>query len=192
MHLSPKMKHLLITICAVVGVALILTAAEEPPAQPLGQKGKLIFSDDFSTDRFGTVWSEHIPTAGVENGVMFGRQTGTAHGSVALTKLDLPDGNLICECKVQWEHNVTVAFSFDDMKFRGSMAGHIARVTLEQQLIKLHDDKEGSMNLILQALRKSDDAQKKSEAEAEVKLHTLQVPMKLEKSHWYLVGIEIV
>src|SRR4051812_38428860 len=89
---------------ALVALALVLTvAAAEPPQQPLGQKGKLIFSDDFSTNRFGTVWSEHIATAGVENGVMFGRQTGTAHGSVALTKLDLPDGNLICECKVQWE-----------------------------------------------------------------------------------------
>src|SRR4051794_17818326 len=181
------MKSILIRICAVI--SLILNAGAD---EPLGQKGKLIFSDDFSTDRFGTVWSEHIATAGVENGVMFGRQTGAAHGSVALTKLDLPDGNLICECKVQWEHNVTVAFSFDDMKFRGSMAGHIARVTLEQQLIKLHDDKEGSMNLNLQALRKSDDAQKKSEAEEAMKLHTFQVPMKLETSHWYLVGIEIV
>src|SRR3954471_10139611 len=155
------MKYIFATIHALVALALVLTArAQEPPAQPLGQKGKLIFSDDFSTNRFGTAWSEHIATAGVESGVMFGRQTGAAHGSVALTKLDLPDGNLICECKVQWEHNVTVAFSFDDMKFRGSMAGHIARVTLEQQLIKLHDDKEGSMNLNLQALRKSDDAQK--------------------------------
>jgi hypothetical protein len=187
------MKCLLITIHAVFALALVFGAhAEEPPAQPLGQKGKLIFADDFSTDRFGTVWSEHIATAGVENGVMYGRQTGAAHGSVALTKLALPDGNLICECKVQWEHNATVAFSFDDMKFRGSMAGHIARVTLEQQLVKLHDDKEGSMNLSLQALQKSDDAQKKNEAEAAMKLHTLRVPMKLEKSHWYLVGIEIV
>jgi hypothetical protein len=185
------MKYIFITVCAVV--SLVLSAhAEGPPAQLLGEKGKLIFSDDFSTDRFGTVWSEHIATTGVENGVMFGRQTGAAHGSVALTKLALPDGNLICECKVQWEHNVTVAFSFDDMKFRGSMAGHIARVTLEQQLVKLHDDKEGSMNLNLQALRKSDDEQKKSEAEAAMKLHTLQVPMKLEKSHWYLIRIEIV
>ncbi|HEV7405229.1 MAG TPA: hypothetical protein VGO11_19955 [Chthoniobacteraceae bacterium] len=185
------MKQLLIRICTIF--ALVLSAgAEEPPAQPLGSKGTLILSDDFSTDRFGTVWSEHIATAGVENGVMFGRQTGAAHGSVVLTKLDLPDGNLICECKVQWEHNVTVAFSFDDMKFRGSVAGHIARVTLEQQLVKLHDDKEGSMNNDLIALRKSDDAEKKAAAEAAMKLHTLQVPMTLEKSHWYLLGIEIV
>lgn len=92
---------------------------------------------------------------------------------------------------MQWEHNVTVAFSFDDMKFRGSMAGHIARVTLEQQLVKLHDDKEGSMNTNLLAQRKSDDPEKKREAEEAVKLHTLQVPMKLERSHWYFVGIEI-
>lgn len=185
------MKYILLMMQALVALALT-AGAQEVPAQPLAQKGKLIFSDDFSANRFGTVWSEHIATTGVEDGVLFGRQTGTAHGSVALTRLDLPDGNLICECKVQWEHNATLAFSFDDMKYRGSMAGHIARVTLEQQLVKLHDDKEGSMNLNLQAQRKSDDEQKKSEAEAAMKLHTTLVPIKLEKSHWYLLGIEIV
>jgi hypothetical protein len=187
------MKFLLRTVCALLASAAVFVArADEVPAQPLGEKGKLILSDDFSTNRFGSVWSEHIPSAGVENGVMYGRQTGAAHGSVALTKLDLPDGNLICECRVQWAHNATVAFSFDDMKYRGSIAGHIARVTLEQQLVKLHDDKDGSMNLALQAQRKSDDAQKQSEAEQAMKLHTTHVPTKLEKAHWYLVGIEIV
>jgi hypothetical protein len=189
----PEMKYLLNTIPAVIALAFVLRAdAEDVPAQPLGEKGRLILADDFSTNRFGSVWSEHIATAGVENGVMFGRQTGAAHGSVALAKLDLPDGNLIFECRVQWEHNVTVAFSFDDMKYRGSVAGHIARVTLEQQLVKLHDDKEGSMNLHLQALRKSDDEQKRKEAEEAMNLHTFRTPMKLEKSHWYLVGIEVV
>src|SRR3954452_15742117 len=104
------MKHLLITICALVALVFVVTAAEEPPAQPLGQKGKLVLSDDFSTDRFGTVWSEHIATAGGENGGMVGGEPGAAHGSVPLPRLDLHDGNLICECKVQWEHNATVAF----------------------------------------------------------------------------------
>lgn len=47
------------------------------------------------------------------------------------------------------------------------------------------------MNNNLLALRRGDDAQKKSEAEETLKLHTTQVPMKLEKSHWYLLGIEI-
>ena len=123
---------------------------------------------------------------------MFGRQTTTEHGSVASAKLDLPDGNLICECRVQFEHNVTVAFSFDDMKHAGSVAGHIARVTLEPQLVKLHDDKEGAMNRKLTALKKSDDAAAKAGAEAEMKRHTLMVPMKLETQRWHSFGVEIV
>jgi len=48
------------------------------------------------------------------------------------------------------------------------------------------------MNRDLLALRKGDDAQKKSEAEETIKAHTTQVPMKLETTHWYLVGVEIV
>ena len=180
------------TFLSFLSLALVLTArAQDVPAEPLGEKGKLVFADDFSVDRFGKEWSAMIPATGVEDGVMYGRQT-QQHGSVALAKLELPDGNLICECRVQFEHNATVAFSFDDMKYKCSVAGHIARVTLEQQLVKLHDDKEGSMNNALIALRKGDDPQKKAEADETAKRHTTLVPMKLETSHWYQVGIEIV
>jgi len=176
-----------------LGLALFSPAiAGDVPDQPLAAKGKLIFSDDFSTDRFGTAWKAAIVSTGVENGVMFGRQTTTEHGSVALAKLDLPNGNLIFQCRAQLEHNATIGFSFDDMSYKGSVAGHIARVTIEQQLVKLHDDKEGAMNRDLLALRKSDDAQKKNAAEETIKSHTTLVPMKLETTHWYLVGVEIV
>jgi len=162
------------------------------PAHALAEKDALVFSDDFSTDRFGSMWTERVKSAGVENGVMFGRQTTTEHGSVASMKLELPDGNLICECRVLFEHNVTVAFSFDDMKHPDSVAGHIARVTIEPQLLKLHDDKEGAMNRKLTALRKSDDAVARAGAEAEIQRHTRRVPMKLETQRWHALSVEIV
>lgn len=159
---------------------------------PLGVKDLLIFSDDFSSDRFGDTWTERVKSAGVENGALYGRQTTTEHGSVASAKLELPDGNLICECRVQFERNVTIAFSFDDMKHPDSIAGHIARVTLEPQLVKLHDDKEGAMSRKLAALRKSDDAAVKAGADAEIKRRTQMISMKLETQRWHALRIEIV
>lgn len=162
------------------------------PAQPLANKGALVFSDDFSSDRFGAEWVQRIKSAGVENGVMYGRQTTTEHGSVATAKLKLPDGNLIFECRVQFEHNATVAFSFDDMIFKDSVAGHIARVTLEEQLVKLHDDRDGAMNRDLTTKRKSDDAVLKADAEKQIAQHTGMVPTKLETKRWYSIRIEIV
>lgn len=191
-------RHLVKFFAFLLGFALALfsipalSQAGKIPVHPPAEKGALIFSDDFSTNRFGTTCAERIKSAGVEDGVMFGRQTTTEHGSVASAKLDLPDGDLICECRVQFERNVTVAFSFDDMKHPGSIAGHIARITLEPQLVKLHDDKEGAMNRKLTALKKSDDAATKAGAEAEIKRHTLMVPMKVETQKWHSLGIEIV
>lgn len=166
--------------------------ADDALARPLGEKGASVFSDDFSTDRFGSVWTERIKSAGVESGVMYARQTTKAHGAVATAKLDLPDGNLICQCRVQIEHNATLAFSFDDMKYPGSVAGHIARVTIEQQEINLHDDMEGAMNRKLLDQRKSDDAATKAKAEEEIKRHTLRVPMKIETHAWHTFSAEIV
>jgi hypothetical protein len=186
------------SFACLLGLALVLfpipawSQSDGIPAHALAEKDALVFADDFSTNRFGDAWTERVKSTGVENGVMFGRQTTTEHGSVASMKLELPDGNLICECRVKFEHNVTVAFSFDDMKHPGSIAGHIARVTLEPQLVKLHDDKEGAMNRKLTALRKSDDAVTKASAEAEIKRHTLMVPMKLETQRWHAFGVEIV
>jgi len=186
------------SVACVAGVLLGLSAAAAwsqsagIPAHALGEKDVLVFSDDFSTNRFGGVWIQRIESAGVEDGLMFGRQTTAEHGSVASAKLELPDGNLICECRVQLERNVTVAFSFDDMRYPDSIAGHIARVTLEPHLVKLHDDKDGAMNRKLAALRKSDDAVAKSGAETEIKRHTLLVPMKLQTQQWHSLAIEIV
>jgi len=193
------MKHPVnLVFAGLVGLAVgLLPAAAWPqsdgiPTRPLGEKAALVFSDDFSKDRFGSVWTERIKSAGVEAGVLFGRQTTTEHGSVASAKLELPDGNLICECRVQFERNVTVAFSFDDMQHPDSIAGHIARVTLEPQLVKLHDDKEGAMKRKLSAQRKSADSAVQAVAEAQIKWHTRQVPMKLATQQWHALGIEIV
>ena len=186
------------SMACLLGLAFALfpnparSLSDEIPTQALAEKDELVFADDFSTNRFGSAWTERIVSAGVENGVMFGRQTTTEHGSVASAKLELPNGNLICECRVQFERNVTLAFSFDDMKHPDSIAGHIVRVTIEPQLVKLHDDKEGAMNRKLISLRKSDDAVAKAEAEAEIKRHTLPVPMKLETQQWHTFGVEIV
>jgi hypothetical protein len=166
--------------------------ADESLARPLGEKGALVLSDDFSKDRFGSVWTERIKSAGVENGAMYGRQTTKAHGSVATAKLELPDGNLICEARVQIEHNATLAFSFDDMKYPGSVAGHIARVTIEQQEVNLHDDKEGAMNRKLLDQRESDDAATKAKAEEEIRRRTLRIPMKVETHAWHTFSAEIV
>jgi len=181
----------LIVFLGVIG-GRARAATDESMAHPLGEKGALVFSDDFSKDRFGSVWTERIKSAGVENGVMYGRQTTKEHGSVATAKLELPDGNLICECRVQIEHNATLAFSFDDMKYPGSVAGHIARVTIEQQEINLHDDKDGSMNRKLLDQRKSDDAAVKAQADEEIKRHKLRVPMKIETHAWHTFSAEIV
>ena len=72
------------------------------------------------------------------------------------------------------------------------MAGHIARVTFEQQEVNLHDDKEGSMNRKLQELRKSEDPTTKAKADDEIKRHTLRIPMKLQTHEWHTFSAEIV
>lgn len=176
----------------LLSLSSALAVASDLPDKPLGEKDRLVLSDDFNRDTLGPAWKEHIASTGIENGAMFGRQTTKEHGSVVAAKLDLPDGNFIFECRFQLDRRVTIGLNFDEIGFKDSVVGHIARVTIEPQLIKLHDDKEGAMNRALQEMRKSGVPQKMGEAARRVAAHTQEVPIKLETTHWYQIGIEVV
>ena len=64
-------------VCAFIGLACLTTAfAGDVPDRTLAAKGRLVLADDFSTDRFGSLWKEMIPSAGVENGAT---SAGNAH-----------------------------------------------------------------------------------------------------------------
>ena len=79
---------------------ITVCAAAEVPAQPLAAKGKLLVSDDFERTVLGD-WKAVIPTFTVTNGVLVGRQTRDAHGSVGAVKAAFKDG--VIEFKFRFE-----------------------------------------------------------------------------------------
>lgn len=161
-------------------------------AAPLGEKDKLIFSDDFDRETLGPAWKVGIPAFAIKEGVLQGLQERDDHGSSAGATLPLPDGNAILEVKVRFAGAKSFNVNLDDKDFKGTHAGHIARLVVRPAALTLMDDREGVMRNDIYELRKSEDAAKKAEGTKLAAGTTATVPFEFEQEKWYLLGLEVV
>lgn len=157
------------------------------PAQPLAQKGELLFSDDFEHGDLGE-WQNVIPAFSVKDGVLIGRQDRADHGAVG--RVHRPMKDVVVEFKFRLEGSTTFNAVFDDRKCKTSHAGHICRVSFTPKVIRLGDDKEGIMRNDIFAMRR--DPARKAEAVRLLEGRSSSARATLVKEKWHLVSIEIV
>lgn len=129
-------------------------------AEPLAQKGDLLFSDDFERSELGD-WQPPIPSFAVQNGVLKGWQTCDDHGAVGRVYRLMKD--VVVEFKFMLDGSTGFNAVFDDKNHKGSHAGHSRRVAFAPKQIRIGDDKEGVMRNDIHEMRK--DPVKKKEAE---------------------------
>jgi hypothetical protein len=157
------------------------------PAEPLAQKGELLFSDDFERSDLGE-WHTVIPAFTVQDGVLIGRQERADHGAVG--RVYRPMKDVVVEFKFRLEGSMTFNAVFDDQKCKSSHAGHICRVAFTPKAVRLGDDKEGIMRNDIFAMRK--DPARRAEANQLLIGRNSSAPANLEQKKWYLATIEIV
>ncbi len=169
--------------------------ADEVPAKPLAEKGELLLSDDFSSGEVSEGrgkgegnWSALIPAFAIEDGALKGWQARDDHGAVGRTYLPMKD--VIVEFRFRLEGTKNFNAVFDDQGYKGSHAGHIARVAFAPTQIRLGDDKEGVMRNDIFEMRR--DPAKKAEADKLLEGRGATVKQTLEQETWYSVTIEIV
>jgi hypothetical protein len=156
-------------------------------AEPLAQKGQLIFSDDFERSELGE-WKPLIPSFAVQNGVLKGWQTRDDHGAVG--RVYRPMKNVIVEFKFMLDGSTGFNAVFDDKNHKGSHAGHICRVAFAPKQIRIGDDKEGVMRNDIFELRK--DPAKKAEADKLLVGRGSAVNRAVEPKKWHAVRIELL
>jgi hypothetical protein len=155
-------------------------------AEPLAQKGELLFSDDFERSDLGD-WKPLIPSFAVQNGVLKGWQNRDDHGAVG--RLYRPMKNVIVEFKFKLDGSTGFNAVFDDQNFKGSHAGHICRVAFAPKQIRLGDDKEGVMRNDIFEMRK--DPAKKAEADKLLVGRSRAANIAIDPNPWHSVTIEI-
>ncbi len=183
------MKRVPSTVSAICLVSLLCTSvfAEERVETPLAQEGKSLFSDDFERESLGD-WKVIIPAFEIEDGVLVATQDRADHGSVG--RIYLPMKNVVMSFRFNlvdsWGFNVV----FDDKNYKGSHAGHIARVAVTPKQIRLGDDKEGIMRNDIFAMRR--DPKKKAAAEKLLEGRGSNVKVDLAKGEWHEMTIELL
>jgi hypothetical protein len=174
-------------------------AATDVPAQPLARPAAVIVSDDFQRTELGKTWRVSTPTFIIVDGVLKGSHTfkgspaangrpaRPSHGAVAL--VEVGRNNAIVEFKFRFAGATSINAVFDDVAYKESHGGHICRVALLPNQIRLGDDKESMRHEIVD-MRK--DPRRKAEAEKLIVGRVKTIPAKLEPGRWYRLRLEVV
>lgn len=168
-------------------LAALLFAFSALAAEPLAQKGDVIFSDDFERSELGE-WKTVIPSFAVQNGVLKGWQTRDDHGAVG--RVYRPMKDVVVEFKFMLDDSTGFNAVFDDKNHKGSHAGHICRVAFAPKQIRIGDDKEGVMRNDIFEMRK--DPAKKAEADKLLVGRGSAVNRAVEPRKWHTVRIELL
>lgn len=176
-------------------------AADLPkiPAEPIAQKGELLFSDNFEGADRPKVWHRVVDTFAVENGTLKGTQTRdkavpAANGKPAVTPhaavhgLEIPTRNSIVEVKIRFEGATMIDVEFDDRKYTGSHYGHLCRAQVRLTGVTIIDERDGGMRNDIREMRS--DPSKSAEVAKLLVGRQATFPAKLETGKWYNLVVE--
>ncbi len=172
---------LILTLSSIAAVK----AGDEVPG-PVAKKGELLFVDDFERTDPGS-WKVIIPGFKVEDGVLVATQERDDHGAVGRAYLPMKD--VIVSFRFKLEGSPGFNLVFDDKNHKGSHAGHICRVAVTKNQIRLGDDKEGVMRNDIFEMRKDPDT--KARAEKMLEGRSAKVKAAIESGKWYTMTVEL-
>lgn len=154
--------------------------------------GRVIFSDDFSKDGFGSRWGHFKSSSEVKDGVLVGITAPTSdHAAVDSIKFD-GERDLEVSVKFRFVSDKAKSFNvwFDDKGYKGSHAGHICQASIAPTSVTLSDAKTGGFDLTggLYDRKKANqltDAEKKMLA-----TKTTRHPVKLSLQDWHTLVVQ--
>ncbi len=123
-------------------------------------RGELLYSEDFSEFELGGPWSiiEEYSSYFTRAGSLIGAQIeGSRHGAVVRRKLAFKD--VLIQVDFRFEGSPSWNFVVNDKHYDQVHAGHICRLQVRPDRIKVGDDKLGVMNLKHFAIRNDPDHQ---------------------------------
>ncbi|HLX64009.1 MAG TPA: hypothetical protein VKX17_22245 [Planctomycetota bacterium] len=173
------------------------------PADSIAKKKELLFSDDFESKEPNKLWHKVVDTFTFENGTLKGTQTRdknvpAADGKPAVTAhaavhgLELPTKDSVVEVKIKFDGATMMDVEFDDRQYTGSHYGHLCRAQVRLDGVTILDERDGSQNEAINALKK--DPEKKAEVAKMLAGKSAKFPFTapLEAGKWYTLVVETV
>lgn len=183
-------------LCTLVSIAADLP---QVPADPIGKKKELLFSDDFNRPEMGEKWKVVVPTFTLEDGALKGTQTRVdqpAHdgkpkvsGHQAVIGTDVPTKDSIVEFRFKMAGATGISCEFDDRKYTGSHYGHICFCRVTPKSVIVADQKDGSMRNDIYAMT---DPSQQAEKRKLLKGRQASFPVQVEPNTWHDLVVETV
>jgi hypothetical protein len=198
-----NLRPILALTCLATAAAFAADAPKLPaiPSAPIAEKKELLFSDDFEGSVRDKRWHRVVDTFTYENGTLKGTQTRekdtpskdgksiiTAHAAVY--GLELPTKDSVVEVRIKFAGNTRMDVEFDDRKYTGSHYGHLCRAIVSLTGVTILDEREGSQNEVIKALK--NDPTKRDEVAKLMTGKSITYPIKLEPEKWYTFTVETV
>lgn len=193
--------RLLLAPCLLISAAAL--AADQPkiPAKPIAEKKELLFSDDMNSTEHDKRWHRVVDTFVFENNALKGTQTrvkdvpskdgkSVVKAHAAVYGLEVPTKDSVVEVKMRLDGCTMMDVEFDDRKYTGSHYGHLCRAQVRLDKVTIMDEREGSQNEIIKAMRL--DPAKKDEVNKMMAGKSATFPVKLEQNKEYTVTVETV
>ena len=194
MHRLPVFVAFAITAASVAAAGL-----PQVPAEPIAIKKDLLFSDDFSAATPAAAWHKVVPTFTFEEGALKGVQTrekdvvsadgkSTNKAHAAVHGLAIPTRDSVVECRIKFDGATMIDVEFDDRAYTNSHYGHLCRAVVRTNGVTIMDEREGSQNMAIKALR--NDPTKKDEVTRLMSGRQITYPMSVTPGVWHDLIVE--
>ena len=195
-----KIRLLLPTYLFITAVSF---AADLPkiPTKPIAEKKEVLFSDTMNGSEHDKRWHRVVDTFVFEKDALKGTQTRvkdmpskdgksiiTAHAAVY--GLEVPTKDSVVEVNIRFEGCTMIDVEFDDRTHTGSHYGHLCRAQVRLDKVTVMDEREGSQNEVIKAMRT--DPAKKDEVAKMMIGKSATFPVKLEENKDYTLVVETV
>jgi len=164
----------------VVGLSALAVTAHAAP-------DKVILSEDFSGKEINARYAQEYQPAQftLENGVLVGQQLNPAHSAVFRTDLAFVQGQIEFDAMFRGARSFNINLNHTGARDIAHF-GHIARVSVSRDQVRLIDDREGNSNLKFRALPKED-----RQAAIKPFNQAVKLDKPLEEGRWYRIAFEI-
>ena len=156
-----------------------------------GDYTRTIFSDDFSSGKFGPRWGHYKSGSVVKDGVLVGiTPEGSDHSAVDNIRFE-GERDLEVSVKFKFVSDKAKSFNvwFDDKDFKGSHAGHICSVSVSPAEVRIGDAKTGNFRNDLYEKKKAVPPTLTAEDKALLASKNKSLPVKLALAEWHTLLI---
>lgn len=171
---------------SILAATFALTAILAPHLATAAPYPKVAYEDNFSAPALNKTWQLFKADAAVKDGALVMAETKDGNHAAVASILTPPTADMDLAVSFKFDGSDTFAVTLNDKGYKGSHAGHIARVRFTKTLVEIADEKTGRFKNEIYEMKTKDAATLEL-----LKTKAKTFPVSLDQGTWYKLFIHI-